>query len=124
MLEGDAVRARKEDSPPRRLPLRAIDTIARLVDAGATITAFDPEGMEVAAPLMPDVIMAGDAYDAAKDADVVVIVTEWDAFRALDLARLGGGMNDKLLVDLRNIYPRDEVARHGFRHIAIGTSGE
>ena len=43
---------------------------------------------------------------------------------ALDLARLGGGMNDKLLVDLRNIYPRDEVARHGFRHIAIGTSGE
>ena len=59
-----------------------------------------------------------------KNADAVVIVTEWDAFRALDLARLGAGMTDKLLVDLRNIYRRDAVARHGFRHIAIGTSGE
>ena len=80
--------------------------------------------MEIAAPMMPGVEMKSSAYDAADGADAVAIVTEWDAFRALDLARLGAGMTDKLLVDLRNIYRRDAVARHGFRHIAIGTSGE
>ncbi len=94
--------------------------VQSLLDAGATITAFDPEGMEVAAPLMPDVIMAGDAYDAAKDADVVVIVTEWDAFRALDLGRLASIVAQKKLVDLRNIYRRSEVERAGFDHYSIG----
>ncbi len=94
--------------------------VQSLLDAGASITAFDPEGMEVAAPLMPDVIMAADAYDAAKDADVVVIVTEWDAFRALDLGRLASIVAQKKLVDLRNIYRRSEVERAGFDHYSIG----
>jgi UDPglucose 6-dehydrogenase len=95
-----------------------------LLDAGATVTAYDPEGMEVAAAMMPGVVMKDSAYAAAQGADAVAIVTEWDAFRALDLARLGASMTDKLLVDLRNIYRREEVARHGFRHIAIGTSDD
>lgn len=94
--------------------------VQSLLDAGAEITAYDPEGMEVAASMMPDVIMASDAYAAAKDADVVVIVTEWDAFRALDLARLAGMVGQKKLVDLRNIYPRSEVERAGFEHYSIG----
>jgi UDPglucose 6-dehydrogenase len=95
--------------------------VQTLLDAGATVTAYDPEGMDVAAPMMPGVVMKDSAYAAAAGADAVAIVTEWDAFRALDLARLGASMADKLLVDLRNIYRREEVARHGFRHIAIGT---
>ena len=94
--------------------------VQSLLDAGARVTAYDPEGMEVAAPLMPDVIMASDAYDAAKDADVVVIVTEWDAFRALDLGRLADIVAEKKLVDLRNIYRRSEVERAGFEHYSIG----
>ena len=98
--------------------------VQTLIDAGARVTAYDPEGMAIAAPMMPGVEMKDSAYAAAAGADAVAIVTEWDAFRALDLARLGAGMADKLLVDLRNIYRRDEVARHGFRHIAIGTAAE
>lgn len=100
----------------------SLDIVAALLEAGVAVTAYDPEGMEIAARLMPGVQMVSSPYAAAEDADAVAIVTEWDAFRALDLQRLGSAMNDRLLIDLRNIYRRDEVTRHGFRHIAIGTS--
>ncbi|HET6537598.1 MAG TPA: UDP-glucose/GDP-mannose dehydrogenase family protein [Sphingopyxis sp.] len=96
--------------------------VAALQEAGATVAAYDPEGMASAAALMPDVEMTNSAYAAAEQADAVAIVTEWDAFRALDLQRLGSVMKDRLLVDLRNIYRREEVTRHGFRHVGIGTS--
>ena len=95
--------------------------VQSLLDAGAKITAYDPEGMELAAPMMPDVEMASDAYAAAKDADVVVIVTEWDAFRALDLGKLAGTVAQKTLVDLRNIYRRPEVERAGFAYYSVGS---
>ena len=98
--------------------------VQTLLDAGARVTAYDPEGMAIAAPMMPEVEMQQSAYAAADGAHAVAIVTEWDAFRALDFGRLGGVMADRLLVDLRNIYRRDEVLRHGFRHIAIGSSAE
>ena len=94
--------------------------VQSLQDAGAEIVATDPEGMEAAAAMMPGVTMVTDAYSAAKDADVVVIVTEWDAYRALDLNRLAGLVKDKVLVDLRNIYRREEVVRAGFRHYSVG----
>ncbi len=64
--------------------------------------------------------MASDAYDAAKDADVVVIVTEWDAFRALDLDRVKALLSQPVFVDLRNIYPREMVEKAGFSYTAIG----
>ncbi len=96
--------------------------VQSLLDAGVEITAYDPEGMEVAAPLMPEVKMAKDAYDAANGADAVVIVTEWNAFRALDLEQLAGLVAQKKLVDLRNVYPRAEVERAGFEHYSIGLS--
>jgi UDPglucose 6-dehydrogenase len=96
--------------------------VQTLVDAGAIVTAYDPEGMDIAAPLMPAVTMAEDAYAAAEQADAVAIVTEWDAFRKLDLDRLGSVMNDKLLVDLRNLYDSDQAGQHGFRYVAVGTS--
>jgi UDPglucose 6-dehydrogenase len=74
--------------------------------------------------MMPDVVMKSSVYTAAEGADAVAIVTEWDAFHALDLARLGATMTDKLLVDLRKIYRRDEVARHISKHNAIGARDE
>jgi len=97
--------------------------VQALEDAGATIVAYDPEGMEVAAPMMQGVTMVSDAYEAASNADALVLVTEWDIFRALDLKRLAGAMNAKVLVDLRNIYPRAEAEAAGFSLIRVGGQG-
>jgi UDPglucose 6-dehydrogenase len=65
-----------------------------------------------------------DPYEIAVDADAIVIVTEWDEFRALDLKRLKSVMRDSVIVDLRNIYPASEVAKHGFGYFAIGRKPE
>ena len=97
--------------------------VLALEDAGAQIVAYDPEGMDVAAPLMPGVTMTKDAYEAATGADALVLVTEWDAFRALDLKRLAALMNDPVLVDLRNIYPRREAETAGFALTRVGGKG-
>lgn len=98
----------------------AIAIAQTLTDAGVEISAFDPEGMEQAKPLMPNVTMCEDAYAAIEDADVVVIVTEWDAFRALDLERVKSLAKNPLLVDLRNIYKPDDVRAAGFVYESIG----
>jgi len=98
----------------------SLSLIAQLRRYGANIRAFDPVGMEQAAPLLDGVVFAKDPYDCATQADALVIVTEWDAFRALDLGRLGGLMKSRVLVDLRNIYRPDEAARHGFRYEGVG----
>ncbi|AXJ95494.1 MULTISPECIES: UDP-glucose/GDP-mannose dehydrogenase family protein [unclassified Sphingomonas] len=91
-----------------------------LTDAGVTVRAFDPEGTEQAKRMMPDLTYCSDAYEAATGADAVVIVTEWDAFRALDLTRLKQTMAAPVLVDLRNIYRREEVEALGFGYTAVG----
>ena len=91
-----------------------------LLDAGVQVRAYDPEGMDAARSMLPGVAFASDAYDAADGADAVVIVTEWDAFRALDLSRLKQVMTAPVLVDLRNIYDRAAVEGAGFRYAAIG----
>jgi UDPglucose 6-dehydrogenase len=98
----------------------SIAIVQTLLDAGAKVRAFDPEGMEVAKGLMPEVTYCADAYEAAKGADAVAIVTEWDVFRALDLKRLGQAMAGKVLVDLRNIYRPEEIARTAFAYTSIG----
>ena len=98
----------------------SLSLIAALKDAGARVRAYDPEGMEVARRMLDDVTFASDAYDCADGADALVIVTEWDAFRALDMSRLKSLLKAAVLVDLRNIYPREEAARHGFVHVGIG----
>jgi len=94
--------------------------VQALVDAGASICAYDPEGMDVARPLMPDVEMVADPYQAADGADAVVLVTEWDAFRALNLKELARRMNSTVLVDLRNIYPVAEVEAAGLQLTRVG----
>jgi len=93
-----------------------------LTDAGVDVVAYDPEGMDMAKPLMPEVTMTGDPYSAAEGADAIVIVTEWDAFRALDLKRLGQIARSPVLVDLRNIYLPEEIRAAGFRYTSIGRS--
>lgn len=91
-----------------------------LTDAGAEVTAYDPEGMELAQEIMPTVKMTDSSYQAAKDADAVVIVTEWDAFRALDLKKLSQVMKGNVLVDLRNIYNPSEVSQTDLIYTSIG----
>ncbi|MBO9519798.1 MAG: UDP-glucose/GDP-mannose dehydrogenase family protein [Porphyrobacter sp.] len=98
----------------------ALAIVRALQDGGVTVRAFDPEGMEQAAKLLDDVTYCGDAYEAMEGAHAAVIVTEWDAFRALDFQRAGAALEDKLLVDLRNLYDRADIERHGFRYVAVG----
>ncbi len=98
----------------------SLPLIAALENAGAQVCAFDPVGREQAAPLLAHTEFASDAYGAAQGSDAVVIVTEWDEFRALDLQRLASVMRGKALVDLRNIYDRKEAARAGLMHTGIG----
>lgn len=99
----------------------SLPLIAELKAAGATVRAYDPVGMEQARPLIgEDVTFARDAYDCAQGADVVVIPTEWDAFRALDLVRLKGVMRRPVLVDLRNIYQPADMKRRGFEYVSVG----
>jgi UDPglucose 6-dehydrogenase len=105
----------------REAPSLAI--IQGLEDAGATMRAYDPKGMATARALVNgSTTFCDDPYEVAADADAVILVTEWDAFRALDLARLKERMKQPVFIDLRNVYRKDEVTRHGFSYIGIGRS--
>jgi len=101
----------------------AIPLITALHDLGAVVRGYDPAGMEQAKPLLPDVHYCHNAYSAAEGADAVVIATEWEQFRALDLARLNSVMTRPVIVDLRNIYRAEEMRRAAFRYIPIGRAG-
>jgi UDPglucose 6-dehydrogenase len=98
----------------------SLSLIQALQDAGATVRAYDPEGIEQARPLLKDVEFSTSPYAAAEGADALVIVTEWDEFRALDLRRVARVLATPLLVDLRNIYPADEAARAGLTLVGVG----
>ena len=98
----------------------SIDIIRGLQDRGAIISAYDPKGMDAAREMIDKVDYAANAYDVAKDADALVLITEWNEFRSLDLERLKGLMKTPVLVDLRNVYRHDEVTRHGFAYSSIG----
>jgi UDPglucose 6-dehydrogenase len=98
----------------------AIAVSQTLNDAGVTVAAYDPEGMEQARPLMPEVTMCEDPYAAIAGADAIVIVTEWDVFRALDLKRVKELAAAPVLVDLRNIYSPYDVRAAGFTYVSIG----
>ena len=98
----------------------AIPLITALTDLGAVVRAYDPAGMEQAKPLLPEVSYCDSVYDAAEGADAIVIATEWEQFRALDLERLRHAMAQPLIVDLRNVYRADQMRRANFRYVAIG----
>ena len=94
--------------------------ITALQDMGAQIRAYDPQGMEAAASLVSNVTFTENAYACVENADALVIVTEWDAFRALDLERIRSLLKTPVLVDLRNIYRPTEMRAKGFDYVSVG----
>jgi UDPglucose 6-dehydrogenase len=94
--------------------------LPRLAAAGAAIRAFDPAGIDEARNLMPYLVYCEDAYEAAEGADALVLLTEWNEFRALDLTRIGRLLVTPLVVDLRNIYRPAEMAAAGLSYVSIG----
>ena len=98
----------------------SLDIVPMLQAAGAVIRAYDPEGMAEARPLLPDVTWCDGAYDALLDADAVVILTEWNQFRNLDLDRVKALLKAPVFVDFRNIYDPREMAEAGFAYTSVG----
>jgi UDPglucose 6-dehydrogenase len=102
----------------REAPALAI--LPRLIAAGAAIRAFDPAGLAEAKRVLPDPVYCRDAYEAIDGADALVLLTEWNEFRALDLARVGRLLRRPLVVDLRNIYRPAEMAAAGLTYVSLG----
>jgi UDPglucose 6-dehydrogenase len=102
----------------------SIPLINALQDLGAKIKAYDPKGMEQARSELSDVTYCDGPYSCAEGADALVIVTEWEQFRALDLPRLKREMACPIIVDLRNIYQPEEVSAHGFRYESVGRTSQ
>jgi UDPglucose 6-dehydrogenase len=98
----------------------SIPLINALIERGATVSAFDPVAREQAEKIFQGIEFAPDAYAAAADADALVIVTEWDEFRALDLEKIAELLRGKVLVDLRNVYDRDEAEEAGLIYYGVG----
>lgn len=94
--------------------------VPALQQAGATVRAFDPQGMEEAKEILPGTVFCDDAYATMEGADALAIVTEWNEFRLLDLERVKGLLSAPLLVDLRNIYKPDEIIKAGFDYYSVG----
>ncbi len=100
----------------------SLDLIRGLKDRGAHVVAFDPQGMGAAQAMIENVEFANNAYEVADGADAIVLVTEWNEFRSLDLERLKSSMKTPIFVDLRNVYRPLEMRRHGFAYFSIGRS--
>jgi UDPglucose 6-dehydrogenase len=98
----------------------ALTIVPALIGAGAAVIACDPQGRHEGQAMLPGVSWVEDPYEAAAGADAVVILTEWNMFRGLDLRRLRGAMAGDALVDLRNVYPVGEPREAGLRHLSIG----
>ena len=98
----------------------SLDIVPALLAAGVKVQAYDPESMDEAKKLLPDITYCGDAYSATQDADAVVILTEWDQFRALDLDRIKLLARAPVMVDLRNVYRPAEMRARGFAYTSIG----
>jgi UDPglucose 6-dehydrogenase len=98
----------------------SIALITALQDMGALVRAYDPVGMEQAKEILTDVVYCLDAYDCVEEADAVVIITEWEQFRALDLVRVRDLMACPVMIDLRNVYNPEDVKKYGFSYTSIG----
>jgi len=98
----------------------SLEILPRLAAAGAGIRAFDPEGMDEARKLMPEFVYCQDAYQTMEGADALILLTEWNAFRGLDLGRARDLLASPLVIDLRNIYQPHEVAAAGLSYVSIG----
>jgi UDPglucose 6-dehydrogenase len=91
-----------------------------LIDRGATVKAFDPVAMEEAKHCLPDIGYAVDEYDAITGADMLLIITEWNQFRALDMEKVKALLKTPKVADLRNIYEPDDMRELGFEYVGVG----
>ncbi len=98
----------------------SIDIIQSLIEQGARVRAFDPQAMEEAARLLPGVMMCQDSYEACQDADALVIMTEWNQFRMLDLGRVKDLLSRPAIIDLRNVYKPGPMREAGFTYVSVG----
>ncbi len=108
---------------PNTDDMRAAPSLTIVPDlqaAGAHVVAYDPQGAKAARVLLPGVVLADDPYGCAAGADALVVITEWEAFRSLDLARVARAMRQPIIVDLRNLYAGAEMAALGFRYEGLG----
>jgi UDPglucose 6-dehydrogenase len=101
----------------------SLTLITALLDMGAKVRAHDPAGMDQAKREFPDIEYCDSPYSCAAEADALVIVTEWEQFRALDFARVKKLMRQPIVVDLRNIYAPHEMMRHGYVYASVGRNG-
>lgn len=98
----------------------ALDIIPKLQEEGAEVRAYDPAGMEEARKLLPTVMLCANAYEAAAGADALILMTEWNQFRNLDLERIKGSLKRPVFVDLRNVYEPAHMTALGFRYTSVG----
>jgi UDPglucose 6-dehydrogenase len=98
----------------------SIPLIKGLIEGGAEVSAFDPVAREQAEKVFDGIEFAKDAYAAAAGADALVVVTEWDEFRAIDLDKVAASMRGKVLVDLRNVYDPEEAQAAGLVYSGVG----
>jgi len=98
----------------------AVDIVQGLLERGAAVRAYDPQAMPNAARILPGVTLCEDAYEAVRGADALVLVTEWNQFRMLDLARIKSLLSRPLIVDLRNVYKPDLMRGAGFTYVSVG----
>jgi len=102
---------------------RSVVVVSLLDDHGCQVKAYDPVAMEQAAKLMPNVLYCNDAYEVAKDSDALILITEWDEFKKLDMKKLSSLMSQSILVDSRNLFDPQEVTQAGFLYEGIGRPG-
>ena len=98
----------------------SLDIIPALIEAGATVRAYDPEAMDEASHLMEGIEYTDNPYATLQDADAMVIITEWDQFRALDMNRVQEALKGNVVVDLRNIYDPEDMTKRGFKYVSVG----
>jgi UDPglucose 6-dehydrogenase len=98
----------------------SLDIVPALQALGAKVQAFDPEGAKEATHMLPGVDFKTGVYDTVEGADALVLITEWDQFRALDLERVKTLLKTPVVVDLRNVYKPAEMVKHGFTYVSIG----
>jgi len=99
---------------------QSLTILPALIEKGANVTAHDPHGMEEAKKVMPEIKYTEDAYKACENADAVILMTEWNEYRALDLPRIKKAMKGDAFIDLRNVYDPKTIAENGFRYFGVG----
>ncbi len=122
-LEGKTIAALGLTFKPNTDDMREAPSLAilpPLMEAGATVRAFDPAGMGSAKELMPDLVFCDNAYHACQDADLLVVLTEWNQFRNLDWSQVKAAMKGRIVVDLRNVYQPQRVRNQGFTYYSVG----